>query len=779
MPNWISYSRDPDGMIGFVDDMGGKLRMVESPSVLAEMQAIDARNAAPPVLPQQAPPPMPQPMTPEAVPDGIASAKSPTMTMRLSNEIADEVPANAQGASGGQQPPLEPAGAGGASQGPAQGAPAQPATPIQAAPSGPIVRNANGGGLADQIKDTRLKFLLAEADKAGRGSPGVRVAGGTFPTGSTVQRQLGPDPGATAQREELEGYLGRVQSDLAYVDARKNQELQELAAAEAARAAERQKKLEELQARQQEKLGGVLEKIDAKRQEIADAKIDPNGLVNSMSTGRQALTGIMLLLGGFGKALSGSEGPSQAMQVLDDAIKTDVEMQRYAIEKKRGDLNTLGEIYRLTKEQFGDERMAQDAAYLAGLDIYKSKIQKTIAEADAAMGVETQIDGEGKVIAGAPYSMRALEVLARLDVEQARLRESLSQAANGQVAQQYVTTQDRVVGATAPNAEKRDKLLKEAGEIAEGSSDQQQVNYGGQQYATGKYVSASEGAEVRKKLNLVNALHQQVAKAKAMRNSLVGVDPMRNKEYVDTVNTIAGMRSVLIEQGVLQGNEREEFQGLSQSIMSGGDVLTNIGNMADRIASGYMDQLNAKPVRNSTANVAMPKGLVDAANGKPQRAGPAAASAGPASAGPATTSGGAPGNGGSQSGTVRRAPQAQKPKGPIARANGVRATPLDRAGASLVTATTAKDTKARGKAIDVARSALADSLKANQLGQREYAVAIQMADAGDIDGLLQFLGRMRGAVSLAPASSVDDFNRQVSNQILTNEMRRAVLPNRP
>ena len=39
--------------------------------------------------------------------------------------------------------------------------------------------------------------------------------------------------------------------------------------------------------------------------------------------------------------------------------------QKYAIEKKRGDINELGKVYQLTKERFGSEKMAQEAAYLA------------------------------------------------------------------------------------------------------------------------------------------------------------------------------------------------------------------------------------------------------------------------------------------------------------------------------------------------------------------------------------------------------------------------------
>ena len=130
-----------------------------------------------------------------------------------------------------------------------------------------------------------------------------------------------------------------------------------------------------------------------------------------------------------------------------------------------------------------------------------------------------------------------------------------------------------------------------------------------------------------------------------------------------------------------------------------------------------------------------------------------------------------PGGGGG--GGMVRLSTAGKPSAPVVRANGVRATPLDRAGASLVTATTAKSDKARAKATTDARQALTDSVNAGQLTPREHQAALQMLQAGDTDGLLAFLGRMRGTVSLGPGPSLEDYNRSVSNQILLQELRRA------
>lgn len=731
MPAWTSYDQQPDGRYRFVDDQGGELYLLPSPSVDAVRAEIDARNA-PPAAPMAtpSPPAMQQPLAPAAMPDPVISMQGPPQTMRLASDAPDP---NAQGASGNAAPPApEPAGAGGAPQAPppsAQGqggAPSVPATPGAPAPTSPIVRGPGGSGAAPGSVAADLWYKAAEEEA--KGSPGMVITtpGGTFETGKTVQFAPGPDPGATRARERAEKKLGDAQSDLIYVEARKQQEQAELAQAEAARAQERQRQLAELQARQQEKLAPIFEEIDAKRKDLAASKVDPDNLIKEMSSGRQALLGVAMALGGFGKALAGEDGPPMAMQLWKEAVANDIANQKYAIEKKRGDISSLGQVYQLAKERFDDERMAQDAAYLAGLEVYKAKILKTVAEADAAMGVETQYDENGQIVAGAPYSMRAKAALAALGVEQAKLRENLSQQANGQVAQQFVTTQDKttVVGGKKPNWAKSAEYAEKGDKAAGGDGEQQQVNYNGQQYKVGKFVSPSEGAEVRKKLNLISTLRQQIAKAQSLRNSIVGVDPMSNSEYVDTVNTIAGMRSVLIEQGVLQGNEREEFQGLSKSILSGADVLKNIGNMSDRLASGYMDQLDAKPMQpGGRANV--PQGLKDAVSGKKTPGAPIIV-------------GGA------------RQQAAAPPSAPVVRASGAKASPLDRTGAAVVQASTAGDDKAKAKAVDLANRSLREALAAKQIGPGEYKVALQMAKDGQYDELLDFLGRMRGTVSTTP-----------------------------
>lgn len=751
---WVDYQPTGDGRMRLVDDQGGELLAVPTPSVQQMMGEIDARKAA-----IQTPAPVLQ--TPAPMVDGIATAQSAPQSMQLDQVGPPVTPAvPAAGGGGGGNPfappaplvnvapptggnpfapaaplvnvapsvggnPLVPMATPAPAAAPAAPAPPAPAAP--AAPAGPIVRA--GGGVGGITADEAAAGLYARAaEQELRGSPGVFVPGGTFETGKTVQFAPGPDPAATRARELAEKRLANAQGDLIYVDARKEQELSEAAAAEAQRAAERQKKLEETQARETEKLGAILNDIDAKGKELAAAKVDPDRLINSMSTGRQAILAIGLALGGFGKALAGEDGPSAALQTWREAVANDIENQRYNIEKKRGDLNELGKVYQLTKEQFGNEKMAQEAAYLAGLEVYKAKINRTVAEANAAMGMETQYDENGQIIGSSPYSIKAKAALAALAVEQAKTRESLSQQLNGQIAQQYVTTQDKVTGGKAPNYAKAGELLEKAGKAA--GSGAQQVTYEGQKFKIGAFAEAGEGKKLREDLGDIEVLKKDIALlGKELKDNPVG-SKTYNKSKVDgLMERISSKGNVVLGQGAKNNDEAARWQSILGGVMTNGvGAVDDMSRWADTMARNKLDQVNATPATQGT-KIPLPQTVQDVATGKKT-----------------------PGGGG----VVGRPQAAAPPPSPVVRASGARALPLDRAGAAIVQASTADGDKARGKAVTLAKQHLRESLAAKQLGPSEYKVALQMANDEQFDELLDFLGRMRGATGPVPALTPDE-----------------------
>lgn len=755
---WSGYEKQGDGRVRFFDDAGGEFLAVPTPSVGAAMAELDARKAPPP-LPAPPPAPVaPPPMAlqqPAPMVDKVVAINGPPQTMQLASDAPGP---EAQGASGNAAPPApEPAGAGGAPQAPppsaqgqdqGQGGASQGTAAGQPAqPTSPIVRGGAGAG-GPTAGDAAAGLYSQAAAAALRGSPGVFTPGGTFPTGKTVQYAPGPDPATTRAREQAERQLGNAQSDLVHVEARKQQEMAEAAQIEAQRAEARQRQMAELQAREQVKLDEVLGEIDTRRKDLADARLDPDRLIRTMSTGREMILAAGLALGVVGKALSGDAGAPMAFDVLDKAIKGDIEEQRFAIEQKRGDLNTLGEIYRLTKERFGNERMAQEAAYLAGTEVYKAKILRMTAEAEAAMGVETQYDENGEIVASSPYSMRAKEAVARLAVEQAARREALSQQMNGQIAQQFVTTQDKVTGGSGPNFAKAAEFMEKAAKAGESGS--QQVTYGGQKFKLGSFVEQGEGKKLREEIGDIEATKREVSiLEKELRDNPVGSRTYNASRVKGLIERVTSKANVILGQGAKNNDEAKRWEQITSGVLTNGvGAVGDMHSWLDDMAKRKLDQTNAVPVQQGP-RMPIPQAVQDAASGK------------------AKPSGG---------GVVGLPRQAAETSAPVVRANGTRATPLDRTGAAVIQATTATSDKGRASAVDLAKKSLRESLTAGQLGPREYKVAVEMAEAGQFGELLDFLGRMRSSFSVAsPEPALTPQQQKASAQELARQLQMAGL----
>lgn len=394
--------------------------------------------------------------------------------------------------------------------------------------------------------------------------------------------QLPPGMDALADLEREQQRGAAVDERLAGVDAEQAEKTAAaLAEREQVRAAEAAKAQAFYDRRNQE-LGDVYGKIEAKRQEYEKANVDPNRLWKNMDTGRTVAAALFTALGSFGQVLAGDRGPSQSVAILQQAVDADIRSQVADIDKKGKELGQLAEVYSFAKDKFGSEEAGLAAARIAALDAIDAKIDRFVAEA----GTErARLGGE---------KLKAMNQERRM-----ANRFVVDQAALGQRTDAVRVDQPGWRGGSGPNEKGAAEALEAAAKLGD-TGDQQQVFYNGTPHVVGKFVSPSEGADARKKLNLVNALRAEINAAQKLRGVL-GTDWMKSQEFKDHANTIAGMRSILIEQGVLQGNEREEFQGLANSLLSGSDVLTNVGKMSDRLARGYMDQLQAKPVGTGRA----------------------------------------------------------------------------------------------------------------------------------------------------------------------------------
>jgi len=650
-PVFTSYETGPDGLVRFRRADGSVTPGLLPGATVMERQRLDMMQ---PMVPEVVPDGI---VSAKSAPMTMVRASGDQGASGNAQPPPEEPPpADPAGAGGApQSPPPEQPGAGGG--GGAGGAPggASPAPAAAGSPGAGIVKVAGESTTdADRDRATAAAIDRERGRRALQGSPGVYDPGGERLVGYTSQRQgfsstaplreeersgmppevyrasrdqleaipgrieqlqllakrdpknakvykekadglgreyarlqrvLGPsrdgEPGDAAALRDLEARerrLGFVDNDLAYVDKRaaeENAETLQVVAEQKARDAAERKAFED---RRQAKLSNIFSQIDNKRQDYERADVNPSRMFENATTGQTIAAALFTAAGALGNAISGDRGPNQALEIMQAAVNQDIQLQLKNIDKKGKELGYLAETYQLAKEELGSEEAGMLAAQLAAGDVLRAKFERTAAEATTERA-----------------RLAALRLVEANNVAQAQRRLALEQASVGTRADQVRVDQPGYRGGKAPNLKEAQEAFSQAAELDGGKGDQQQINYGGQNYKVGKFVAPSEGADVRKKLMLVDTLKKEIQKAKGLR-SVIGTDPLRRKEYTDLTNTIAGMRSVLVEQGVLQGNERGEFQELSSSLLSGADVLTNIEAMGDRIARGYMDQLDAKPL---------------------------------------------------------------------------------------------------------------------------------------------------------------------------------------
>lgn len=100
------------------------------------------------------------------------------------------------------------------------------------------------------------------------------------------------------------------------------------------------------------------------------------------STGSKIGAAIAIGLGAYASAYTG--GPNGALQIINDAIKRDVDLQaakRANIKDQRGNIQSA---YQMKMQQLGDDSAARQGAYVQGLEVAKLQLQKS------AMTAQTQ-----------------------------------------------------------------------------------------------------------------------------------------------------------------------------------------------------------------------------------------------------------------------------------------------------------------------------------------------------------------------------------------------------
>jgi hypothetical protein len=145
--------------------------------------------------------------------------------------------------------------------------------------------------------------------------------------------------------------------------------------------------------------------------------VDPNRFWNSRDTGQKILAGISILLGGLGQgtfAAMGLKSENGAMEILQDAIRRDVEVQQANVTNRRGamrdELQGRGELFTMLRQQGMDDLEAVRAEEAAKIDM----VQRQIEQLASQMGSQ-----EARV--------RADGAIASLDMEKNKLLAQVAQ----------------------------------------------------------------------------------------------------------------------------------------------------------------------------------------------------------------------------------------------------------------------------------------------------------------------------------------------------------------
>lgn len=160
-------------------------------------------------------------------------------------------------------------------------------------------------------------------------------------------------------------------------------------AAEAARLKElneQLKKQDEINQQREEERKQEFAKAEAEYNDVItklqESKIDPKRYWSRKSTGEKILATIGLILGGIGGGLQGT-GRNAALEVLNREIEADIEAQKADIEKLKGMASGKQNLLSIMRQRFGDEKQAESAARLAGLQLAELDIKRIASQSNS------------------------------------------------------------------------------------------------------------------------------------------------------------------------------------------------------------------------------------------------------------------------------------------------------------------------------------------------------------------------------------------------------------
>lgn len=150
----------------------------------------------------------------------------------------------------------------------------------------------------------------------------------------------------------------------------------------------------------QEEHNNLQQEGELLKQDILNNNIDPKKVFNDMGTGQKFMTGIGLILGGFGGGLQGRENP--AMTQLNRLIDNDINAQKTNLGKKEN-------LLQRNMQEQGNLRDAMSATRLQMMTVAEAQLQKNLA------------------LAKTPQAQAAAQMaIGKLQMEMAPIRQDLA-----------------------------------------------------------------------------------------------------------------------------------------------------------------------------------------------------------------------------------------------------------------------------------------------------------------------------------------------------------------
>lgn len=187
-------------------------------------------------------------------------------------------------------------------------------------------------------------------------------------------------------------------------------------------------------------------KMQQTRQELADAKIDPDRFFAGQP-GKRLLAGIAIAFGEMGRALTGGQ-TNAALSIINNAIEQDIAAQRYAREGIKERIEAQRQGVADLRTRFGDEEQAIVARRILNTEMAQLKVQEVADRygTQEAQGKAQMLIGQLEQQKGQYVNQQAALAAAAADKQYQRMLEAQEKKEKAATAKKPTQTQYLAAG---------------------------------------------------------------------------------------------------------------------------------------------------------------------------------------------------------------------------------------------------------------------------------------------------------------------------------------------